>query len=313
MSVNLLTGHKATNHISAADEAAFMSAYMTGGNFVVGDTQSITLTADTSAGSLSVDAFVALFSGRKVVVSSASGNYTKPSSGTTYRHVSAGLLYSKNINSDDVEDCTFAVYTSATDRSTKSAAAEDSTGAPETTEIDAATTEAYFELFDLIVSGSVIETQNAVYQLAHTVQNIEGAAIIARAVVYDGETTGNGTSYKYFDFDESASAILDGVKIAVVKFWKYDGTETPIQCVYIRSNHLETSWKTIPVQVKIDNVWTTVTYEMVKISSGTYSGQIGLKCVTTTSGGSYVIAARDIPYDRATIILWRGRDERIQN
>ena len=172
MSVNLLTGHKATNHISAADEAAFMSAYVSGGNYVVADAQEITLTADTSAGSLSVDAFVALFSGRKVVVSGASANYTKPSSGTTYRHVSAGLLYTKNTNNDDLEDCVFAVYTSASDRASQSTAAGDPTGAPATTEIDAATTEAYFELFDLVVSGSAVVKQSAVYHTSETISGI---------------------------------------------------------------------------------------------------------------------------------------------
>lgn len=303
--VHLMTGHQATNHISAADEAAFMSAYVSGGNYVIADAQEITLTADTSAGSLSVDDFVALFSGRKVVASGATANYTKPSSGTAYRHVSAGILYTKTeVSGDMIEDCSFAVYTSSTDRSTESAAREDSTGAPATTEIGSATTEAYFELFDLIVTGSAVKTQTNVYQLAHTIPNIESAAIIARSVVYTGTTSGYDTSNRYYEFSESVADILASARIAIIKLWKHDNGAVPVHVIYHKSVNVEGSWYSIPIQQQINNTLMMIVYRTFAISSGTYVNQLAVYC-TTTNSGSPVINAVDIPYDRATIILWR--------
>lgn len=161
--MQLLTGHQAVNHISAADEAGLNTALITGDNVVIANEREITCEADLT-GTLTVGAFVALFSGRKVACAGATGTYTQPSAGM-YRRVSVGVLYTKNTQDDDVEDCDLAVYTSAAESASQSTAAGYDTGKPSATAIESETTEAYFELFDLVVSTSEIITKTPVYSV----------------------------------------------------------------------------------------------------------------------------------------------------
>ena len=161
--MQLLTGHQAVNHISAADEAGLNTALITGDNVVIANEREITCEADLT-GTLTVGAFVALFSGRKVACAGATGTYTQPSAGM-YRRVSVGVLYTKNTQDDDVEDCDLAVYTSAAESASQSTAAGYDTGKPSATAIESETTEAYFELFDLVVSTTEIVTKTPVYSV----------------------------------------------------------------------------------------------------------------------------------------------------
>ena len=161
--MQLLTGHQAVNHISAADEAGLNTALITGDNVVIANEREITCEADLT-GTLTVGAFVALFSGRKVACAGATGTYTQPSAGM-YRRVSVGILYSKSTQDDDVEDCDLAVYTSAAESASQSTAAGYDTGKPSVTVIGSETTEAYFELFDLVVSTTEIVTKTPVYSV----------------------------------------------------------------------------------------------------------------------------------------------------
>ena len=161
--MQLLTGHQAVNHISAADEAGLNTALITGENVVIANEREITCEADLT-GTLTVGAFVALFSGRKVACAGATGTYTQPSAGM-YRRVSVGVLYTKNTQDDDVEDCDLAVYTSAAESASQSTAAGYDTGKPSATAIESETTEAYFELFDLVVSTTEIVTKTPVYSV----------------------------------------------------------------------------------------------------------------------------------------------------
>lgn len=161
--MQLLTGHQEVNHISAADEAGLNTALITGDNVVIANEREITCEADLT-GTLTVGAFVALFSGRKVACAGATGTYTQPSAGM-YRRVSVGVLYTKNTQDDDVEDCDLAVYTSAAESASQSTAAGYDTGKPSDTVIESETTEAYFELFDLVVSTSEIVTKTPVYSV----------------------------------------------------------------------------------------------------------------------------------------------------
>lgn len=161
MSIKLITGHKASNHIASSDAGTVNSALFASGNYIVADSQSVTLSVDALTGNASVGAFTALFSGREVVCTGTSGTYTTPASASFYRHVSVGILYEKDTDNDNVEECTLAVYTSDTDRSTAEEAAADSTGIPANDTIDAETAEAYMELFDFVVSGTSVYTPSA--------------------------------------------------------------------------------------------------------------------------------------------------------
>ena len=158
--VNLLTGHQTTNHISAADEGFVNSAFFGGENSIIisADDAETLVTINTTTGTVTVGACTALFTGRKVAVAGASAAYTKPASGSVYRRVSAGLLYTRDTDTD-VEDVSFVAYTSASDVQPASDAEDDDTGAPTTTEITSATTTAYFELVNAVVSATAVSKQ----------------------------------------------------------------------------------------------------------------------------------------------------------
>ena len=158
--VNLLTGHQTTNHISAADEGFVNSAFFGGENSIIisADDAETLVTINTTTGTVTVGACTALFTGRKVAIAGASASYTKPASGSVYRRVSAGLLYTRDTGTD-VEDVSFVAYTSASDVQLASEAEDDDTGAPTTTEITSATTTAYFELVNAVVSATAVSKQ----------------------------------------------------------------------------------------------------------------------------------------------------------
>lgn len=158
--VNLLTGHQTTNHISAADEGFVNSAFFGGENSIIisADDAETLITINTTTGTVTVGACTALFTGRKVAVAGASASYTKPASGSVYRRVSAGLLYTRDTDTD-VEDVSFVAYTSASDVQPASDAEDDETGAPTTTEITSASTTAYFELVNAVVSATAVSKQ----------------------------------------------------------------------------------------------------------------------------------------------------------
>lgn len=159
MSTKLLTGHQSVNHIAAPDDAAVNAALITGENCIIANGKTLAPSIDPATGEVTVGAFVALFSGRKVVSTGDMVTYTTPASASLHRHVSVGILYERDTNDDDVETCTLAVFTSETDRTTESAAEQDDTGAEEyQTSITAATTTAYMELFNFVCTASSVKT-----------------------------------------------------------------------------------------------------------------------------------------------------------
>ena len=157
--VHLLTGHQETNHITAAEEGAANSAFFSIENSVIISTEDAEslLTVNVTAGTVSLGECTALFTGRKVVVTGgAAASYTKPSSGSVYRRVSAGLLYTRDTETDE-EDVSFVCYTSASDAQPASAAYSADTGSPTSSEIGSASTTVYFELADIVVSSTAID------------------------------------------------------------------------------------------------------------------------------------------------------------
>ncbi len=236
--VHLLTGHQETNHITAIDESTATAAFFSNENSVITDDDSvdaIPLTVNTTTGAVTIGSFVALFSGRKVTVSTATATYTRPASSSLYRRVSLGILYTKDTDNDDVEDCTFAAYTSATD-TTEADAADDDTGAPTVTTIGSSTTTAYMELFDLVVSSDTVIRKSKTYNRTQT---------LAEIAEFETETANSitGLSSRINDAEsaqtaettarQNADASL-GNRVTALENWKNDAYESLYKLVRIQ-------------------------------------------------------------------------------
>lgn len=235
--VHLLTGHQETNHITAIDESTATAAFFSNENSVITDDDSvdaIPLTVNTTTGAVTIGSFVALFCGRKVTVDTASATYTRPASSSLYRRVSLGILYAKDTDNDDVEDCTFVAYTSATD-TTEADAADDDTGAPTVTTIGSSTTTAYMELFDLVVSSDTVKRKSKTYNRTQTLAEVVDMADVARVVKAEESAIGTetyDTSYKTFTFGKNIVEILNGARFAVLKMAAEDTTNVNTPPLY---------------------------------------------------------------------------------
>lgn len=306
--VHLLTGHQETNHITAIDESTAMAAFFSNENSVITDDDSvdaIPLTVNTTTGSVTIGSFVALFSGRKVTVDTASATYTRPASSSLYRRVSLGILYDKT---DDVEDCTFVAYTSATD-TTEADAADDDTGAPSTTSIGSATTTAYMELFDLVVSSTTVAQLHKMYERTQPLAEIVDASEIARVkraaespigyVSYDA-------TYKSFTFDKNIVEILNNARFAVLKMVVEDTTNTnttPLYAFYSGEfygtlNGVRYAF-TAPAFVLKDGQYVNMAYQM------TWGGSLANNVIKVKGLGDYSFTPHEQPWDYISIYVWR--------
>lgn len=235
--VNLLTGHQTTNHISAADEGFVNSAFFGGENSIIisADDAETLVTINTTTGTVTVGACTALFTGRKVAVAGASASYTKPASGSVYRRVSAGLLYTRDTDTD-VEDVSFVAYTSASDVQPASEAEDDDTGAPTTTEITSATTTAYFELVNAVVSATAVSKRENTFATVDpygdTVAEINAAAnfivdLSVRMNAVEAAQTVETTAR------QNADTSL-GNRVIAIENWKNEADESTYKLVRIQ-------------------------------------------------------------------------------
>lgn len=233
--VHLLTGHQETNHITAIDESTATAAFFSNENSVITDDDSvdaIPLTVNTTTGAVTIGSFVALFSGRKVTVSTASATYTRPASSSLYRRVSLGILYTKDTENDDVEDCTFVAYTSATD-TTEADAADDDTGAPTVTTIGSSTTTAYMELFDLVVSSTAVARKNKKNAVTVKYPSFVESMTNFSADINTRMTNAEAAQTAETTARQSADASL-GNRVTVLENWKNNADESNYKLVRIQ-------------------------------------------------------------------------------
>ena len=236
--VHLLTGHQETNHITAIDESTATAAFFSNENSVITDDDSvdaIPLTINTTTGAVTIGSFVALFSGRKVTVSTATATYTRPASSSLYRRVSLGILYTKDTDNDDVEDCTFVAYTSATD-TTEADAADDDTGAPTVTTIGSSTTTAYTELFDLVVSSDTVKRKSKTYNRTQTLAEIaEFETEAANSITGLSSRMNDAESAQTAETTarQNADASL-GNRVTALENWKNNADESNYKLVRIQ-------------------------------------------------------------------------------
>lgn len=299
MSTKLLTGHQSVNHIAAPDDAAVNAALITGDNCVIADEKSLAPTINPTTGNVTIGAFTALFSGRKVVSTGETVTYTTPASASLYRHVSIGILYEKDTETD-VEECTMAVFTSETDRQSAEAAKKDDTGAESyQTTIGAATTVAYMELFEFVANGSTVSTQESdqkKYSVSGTFDGMKDYVNTARmqyTICVLDHVTASGM-YFVEDGGGSISTFLSDKRLAILIFKASTDEKAKAVCHFRPSDGTNIC---TPTLLKINEVTKHIMFAVYVTQNDEI--ELGNTHIGDTAAFS------DIPFDLCMVYAWR--------